>query len=152
MSAYTTAYPNAVASFPSNPRVDGVSIVSAIDVNSLYQEVVAVQSILGINPQTRPAATPWTTTVPLDTVTTYTTIRDRISNVENGLNIVYNDYVKKSGGTTIQSSGVGVVGLTLAPIANQTADMFQTVVSGATLVKITAAGKLWTAGFDGGTP
>ena len=150
--AYTTVYPNNIASFPaSNPRIDGVSIVTAIDVNSTYQEIIAVESTLGTNPQTRPAATPWTTAVPLDTTTVFTTVRDRISNVENGLNIVYNDYVKKSGGTTIISSAVGIVSLTVAPVASQTADLFQAVVSGSPVTKITAAGAFWTATIDGGT-
>lgn len=152
MTTYTTVYPGSIPSFPaSNPRIDGTSIVSAIDVNSVYQEVIAIASTLGINPQTRPAATPWTTGSALDTSTTYTTVRDRISNVENGLNIVYNDYVKKSGGTTIISSAVGIVSLTVAPITNQTADLFQAVVGGSPVTKITATGAFWTATIDGGT-
>lgn len=151
--SYTTVYPNNIASFPaSNPRIDGVSIVTAIDVNSTYQEIIAVESTLGTNPQTRPAATPWTTSTPLDTTTVFTTVRDRISNIENGVNIVYNDYVKKSGGTTISSTTATTVGLTLAPGAGQTADLLQAVVGGVTIMKIDKTGKLWTTAFDGGTP
>lgn len=152
MTAYTTVFPNTIPSFSaSNPRIDGTSIVSAIDVNALYQEVIAIASILGTNPQTRPAATPWTTSSPLDTATTFSTIRDRISNTENGLNIVYNDYVKKSGGTTIQSAAPAVVNLTLAPGTSQTADLFQSVVGGTAVTKIDKTGKFWTSTLDGGT-
>jgi hypothetical protein len=152
LTTYTTVFPANIPSFPaSNPRIDGTSIVSAIDVNSVYQEVIALAATLGTNPQTRPAATPWTTGSPLDTSTTYTTVRDRISNVENGLNIVYNDYVKKSGGTTIQSSATTVVSLAVSAIASQTADLFQAVVSGTAVTKITATGAFWTATIDGGT-
>lgn len=146
-------YPAAVPTFGA-PRIDGTSVVVAVDVNALYDEVVQIASTLDTNPQTR--ATAWSLSDTFDTTTNKTTVRERITNVENGTYIVYNDYVKKSGGTIILptvggSAATNVVNLTLTAQPSQTANLLEVKVGGVVKTSVDSVGRLRTTTIDGGT-
>lgn len=149
---YSAQYPNNIPYFTDiNPRVDGSSIVSAIDVNSLYAETTKLAQAVGTNPFKRGDGAGWGIGT-FDTTTVFTTLGDRVNNVENGTYVVYNDYVKRTGSSVIISSGTNVVNLALTAINSQIANMFEARNSSNTIVtKITAEGKLWTASIDGGS-
>lgn len=74
----TAVYPTAVKSFFY--RQDYTEIVEAADVNTAYEEITAVQSILGTNPNTDN----------IDSATiAYATVRDNIAAVRRGLQDPY---------------------------------------------------------------
>jgi hypothetical protein len=145
---YTPLYPGAVQSF--SERSDGVNVVSAVDVNQLYGEVNKLETYVGTNPHSRPSGNPWGTGSFNTSSSTFVSASERLLNVENGTYIVYNDYVSKSGGTTIQPSGPSVVGLTFAPASSGNPDLLY--AEGSVVTKITSTGKFWTTAIDGGTP
>ncbi len=146
-------YPGAIPTFGA-PRIDGTSVVVAVDVNALYDEVVQIASTLDTNPQTRASA--WSLSDTFDTTTNKTTVRERITNVENGTYIVYSDYVKKSGGTIILptvggSPATNVVNLTLTAQSSQTANLLEVKVGGVVKTSVDSVGRLRTTTIDGGT-
>jgi len=108
-------YPTQVRAYTS--EVDLVSTVNASDVNSLQQEIVAIETALGTAASTSPLISTyggtWSTTT-----TNWTTLGDRLLNIEaglvNGLPAASSPYVSKSGGSTISvSTSTAAPGLTL---------------------------------------
>lgn len=141
-------YPNTPVVF--TPKVNLEDVVNAADVNRLYEEVTAIANTTGVTPQTR--STAWATGTFETGATTFSTVGERIRNTENGTYIVYNDYVSKSGGTTIVSSGTSVVNLSLKLRSSQTANMLELKdTSDAILASVSAAGTLRAVLIDGGT-
>lgn len=113
----TAAYPATVKSFTT--KVDFSDTVLAEHVNSLQDEVNSLQANLGTFIKT---GSGWVGE--FDQVTTaWNTLKDRLANIEYGLGDVYADYVSKSGGSTILSSGNDVVGLTVKAKTSQTANV-----------------------------
>jgi hypothetical protein len=153
--AYTPNYPTANVTFTSQERTDGIDIVSAIDINPVYGELKAVANTLGLDPQTRSSSNhpnAWGTGT-FSTAAT-TTVDNRISNVENGIYVVINDYISRSaasGANTIQPSGTTTVNLTLKPQTSQTADLLQAYVGSTAVTKIKSDGTFWTSVIDGGS-
>ena len=141
-------YPNFPVVF--SPKVNLEDTVIAEDVNRLYEEVTAIANVTGLTPQTR--STAWTSGTFDTSTTTYSSVGERIRNTENGTYIVYNDYVSKSGGTTIVSSGTSVVNLSLKLRSSQTANMLELKdTSDAILASVSAAGTLRAVLIDGGS-
>jgi hypothetical protein len=103
MATNPTGYPNQVRSYTA--EVDLVSTVAADNVNSLQQEIVAIETALGTAASTNPLTSTFTGSWSTAT-TNWTTVGDRLNNIEAGLvNGVTNaPYVSKTGGTTITSS------------------------------------------------
>jgi hypothetical protein len=95
-------------------RVDLVDTVIADNVNSLQEEVVALETTLGSaasnkNPLVSVfGATAFTTTMNGANGTAWSTVYDRLNNIENGLlnGIPNAPYVSKAGGSTISTAGV----------------------------------------------
>jgi hypothetical protein len=77
-------YPNQLASYAT--RVDNVDYVIANDVNALFAEIYAIQSIIGTNPHSRTSA--WNVGNFSTATTTWTSLSDRITNIENGIYII----------------------------------------------------------------
>ena len=108
MATNPNGYPNQIRSYTA--EVDLVSTVAADNVNSLQQEIVAIETALGTaastNPLTSTFSGSWSTAT-----TSWTTIGDRLNNIEAGLvNGVTNaPYVSKTGGTVVTTtSNVGL--------------------------------------------
>ena len=69
---------------PLSSRVDLRDTVVASDVNSLQEEVVALETTIGTAANSnKPLASTWTGT--FATTTTWTTVSDRLANIEAGL-------------------------------------------------------------------
>jgi hypothetical protein len=100
----TAFYPGSVRNFLA--RVDLVDTVIADNVNTLQEEVKAVQTTLGSAATgTSPLASTYSGT--FATTTTWTTLSDRIANIESGLvNGVGSSgaYVVRGGGSTITTA------------------------------------------------
>jgi hypothetical protein len=133
----TAAYPATVKSFTT--KVDFSDTVLAEHVNSLQEEVNALQANLGTFIKT---GSGWVGE--FDQVTTaWNTLKDRLANIEYGLGEVYTDYTSLSGGSTILSSGNSVVGLTLKAKTSQTANILEIRDSSNNLTaSVTSAGVL----------
>lgn len=103
------------ASYPSNlksfgTKTDFVDTVIADHVNSLQEETVAVQTVLGTSPAT---SSGWVGTFD-STTTTWSNVKTRINNIEYGVKNVYdkvggsNILPVANGGTGVSSLGTGI--------------------------------------------
>jgi len=108
----TASYPTSVRAYVA--RVDLVDTVIADNVNSLQEEVVALETTLGSAASNKSplvsvfGATAFTTVMNGTGGTSWLTVYDRLNNIENGLlNGVSNSpYVSRSGGSVIATSGI----------------------------------------------
>jgi hypothetical protein len=103
------SYPNSVKAF--TPKVNVVDLIQAADPNSLFEEVTAIESVIGTTPSVATAATAsgWA-----NTATDYTTLNGRLANIEKGIVAdTHTQYVKLSTvtakGDLIVASGSGAV-------------------------------------------
>jgi hypothetical protein len=150
-----------VANYPVNtiylpPKVDGTDTVVAADVNTAYDEISALGVELGLNPRLRTSgawaaitsASAWTDPVGA----TPANVKLRLDNIELGVRIATNNLVNKFGGSTITPSGTTVVGLKIAAITSQTANLieFSAPGSATAVTYVTPAGTLVANDLDGG--
>lgn len=144
-----TNYPSYPVTFTQ--KQDLVSLVAAGDVNVVYDEVTAIAGTLGVDPHKRTPA--WNTTNAFTTNTTFTSVDTRLDNVENGTFIVYQDYVSKSGGTTINpGTATNVVNLTLKAASGQSVNLLEVKdSSNSTVASVNKDGLLRAVLIDGGS-
>lgn len=142
------SYPNNVKSF--TPKVNVVDLIQAADPNSLFDEVTAIESVIGTTPSIATAATAsgWA-----NTATDYTTINGRLANIEKGIVAdTHTQYVKNVGGSEIVISGPSVVGLKVTATASQSADLMQWKdESGTVVTRVGSDGILYAAGGQVGS-
>ena len=129
MVSNPSGFPNQVRSYTA--EVDLVSTVAADNVNSLQQEIVALETALGTATSTNPLTSTYAGTFSTATLS-WNTIADRLLNIEAGLvNGVSNaPYVLKTGGSTITANNVK--GLVLS-LGSGTNNLFETYAAGPTL-------------------
>ena len=139
----TAAYPASVKSFTT--KVDFSDTVLAEHVNSLQAEVNSLQTNLGTLIKT---GSGWVGNVDFVT-TSWSTLKDRLANIEYGLKDVYDEYVSDVGGSVIVSSAIGVKSLVVRARASQTANLveFQTSAS-AVVTKVLPDGTIQTRGKE----
>lgn len=142
------SYPNNVKSF--TPKVNVVDLIQAADPNSLFDEVTAIESVIGTTPSIATAATAsgWA-----NTATDYTTINARLANIEKGIVAdTHTQYVTNTGGSNIAISNSSVVGLSVQAANSQSADLMQWKDSGGTVVtRVGPDGILYAAGGQVGS-
>lgn len=111
-------YPGSLRSFTT--KVNNVDIIDAAHPNTIQEELVAVQTTLGVNPQVSTTPTPgWTATS-----TAYTSVADRLANIERGLvSDTHTQYVSKSGGSVITSTTSATKGLVVKGASAQSANL-----------------------------
>ena len=115
----TASYPGSVRTF--TPKVNVVDLIQAADPNSLFEEVTAIESVIGTSPSiaTAAVASGWT-----NTATDYTTISGRIANIEKGIVAdTHTQYVKIAGGSTVVTSNASVTGLIIKGSVSQSANL-----------------------------
>lgn len=140
-------YPTGLPVF--DPKTNLEDTVNAPDVNDAYTEIVAIAGTLGTTPQTRAAN--WGVGSFETANLNYGTVGSRIQNVENAAHIIYNDYVKKSGGTIITSLENDTTSLSIKAKSGQTAPLFDIKnAANTTLVSVSSAGTLTAVLIDGG--
>jgi hypothetical protein len=113
-------YPGAIKSFQTKSNF--TEIVDSSHVNSLQDEVVAIQTNLGTNiaTSTSPSASGTFNTASQN----YGTLNARLANIETGVIAdSHNQYVHKVGGDTILPSATNVVGLNVRAAAGQSANL-----------------------------
>ena len=139
----TAAYPSSVKSFTT--KVDFTDTVLAEHVNSLQEEVNALQSNIGTLIKT---GSGWVGSVDFIT-TNWNTLKDRLANIEYGLKDVYDEYVSNVGGSVIVSSAIGVKSLVVRARASQTANLVEFQTSASTVVtKVQPDGTIYTRGKE----
>jgi len=137
----TATYPASIKGFTT--KADFVDTVLAVTVNDLQNEVAALEANIGTYITT---SSGWVGSFDQVT-TTWSTLKDRLTNIEYGLNTAYNTSTSTSGGSIIQASGTGTIGLTIKAAANQTADLLELQTSDGTIVsKVDASGNIYTSG------
>ena len=136
----TASYPASVKSFTT--KVDFTDTVLAEHVNSLQDEVNSLQANLGTFIKT---GSGWVGV--FDVVTTnWNTLKDRLANMEYGIKDVYDDYVSRSGGSSIVASGAAIKGLIVKGASSQTANLVEFQTSAGTVIsKVDAAGEIYTS-------
>jgi hypothetical protein len=142
------SYPNNVKAF--TPKVNVVDLIQAADPNSLFDEVTAIESVIGTTPSVATAATAsgWA-----NTATDYTTINGRLANIEKGIVAdTHTQYVKNVGGSSIVISGASTVGLAITAAVSQSADLMQWKDSDGNIVtRVGPDGILYAAGGQVGS-
>jgi hypothetical protein len=113
-------YPNTVKSFTT--KTDFTDLILAEHVNTLQDEVRTLEATIGTNP-----ATPTNFVGTFSkTTSVYSTLKDRIANLEYGVvGDVHTQYIHNTGGDTIQPTNATGVALTLQGFTSQTADLLQ---------------------------
>ena len=133
-------YPSAVKSFTT--KVDFTDTVLAEHVNSLQDEVNSLENNLGTYVAT---GSGWVGS--FDQVTTgWNTLKDRITNIEYGLNTAYNQRVDTAGGSTIQSTSNIVTSLIIKAKSGQSTNILEFQTSAGSVVsKVGTDGVIYTS-------
>lgn len=142
-------YPDFPVGF--TPKQNITDVVIAEDINRAYEEITAIAANVGLSPKTR--STSWGSGIFDTTTPSYSSLGERVRNVENGTFIVYGDYVSKSGGTTISSISASTVSLTIRAKSDQTANLLNITNSAGTgiLASVTKDGLFTAVRIDGGS-
>jgi hypothetical protein len=137
------SYPGAVRPFLNKTNV--VDIIDASHPNSLQEEVVAIESTIGLNPalSTAPSSSGTFST----TATQYATLVQRLANIETGIvSDSHTQYVRKTGNETIVNGTSTNVALTIRGAASQSANLQVWQNSSSTvLASMSASGALSVA-------
>lgn len=111
-------YPGSVRSFTT--KVNNVDIIDAAHPNVIQEELVAVQNVLGVNPQVSSGMSGTYTSV----TTEFGSVGERLDNIEMGITgDVHTQYLKKTGGSVITNATTATVPLTIQGAAGQTANL-----------------------------
>lgn len=136
------SYPTSVKAF--TPKVNIVDVIQAADPNSIFDEITAIESVIGTTPSLATAATAsgWA-----NTATDYTTIVARLANIEKGIVAdSHTQYVKVVGGSSIVASTASTKGLIIKGAASQSANLQEWQSSDGTVVAyISPTGNLTTS-------
>lgn len=132
----TASYPGAVRPFVSKTNV--VDIIDASHPNSLQEEVVAIESTIGLNPALSTA--PLSTNTFSSTATQYATLVQRLANIETGIvSDAHTQYVRKTGNETVVNGVSSNVALTIKGAASQSANLMEWRNSSNTLLASVSA-------------
>lgn len=144
-----TEFPTRVKSWTA--RRDLLDLVVAADVNTIYDEVTAIEQELGAGGvKTSPT---WGGSSFTSATTAWNSLKDRLANIENGVYTGINQRVDTAGGSTITSSTTSTVSLTVKARSSQTANLIEFKNSSNTVVSSVAPdGTLYAVAIDGGTP
>lgn len=113
------SYPSSVKTFTT--KVDFTDTVLAEHVNSLQGEVNSIEANLGTYIKT---GSGWIGS--FDQITSnWSTLKDRVANIEYGLYESYNHRVSTQGGSTVTSGTTSTVGLTFESVSSQTANQVE---------------------------
>ena len=116
----TASYPASVKTFTR--KRDLLDIVLAADINLVYDEVTAMQTVMGTFPAVNLG---WDSGTFDQSTLTWPNVRARIQNIEYGLFQAFNDRVKSSGGSTLTPASAATIGLTIKAAASQSANLFE---------------------------
>jgi hypothetical protein len=144
------SYPSSVKVFPTHVNV--TEVIDAGHPNTIQDEVVAVESTLGVLPSL--STTPSSGGTFNGTSYLFSTVSDRIANVETGVVAdTHTQYIRKSGDTAnvIQPGSNTTKGLVIKGAASQSANLLELQNNAGTVVAyIDASGNLTANNVTGG--
>lgn len=134
------SYPSSIRPFTTKTNI--LSVIDAADPNSLQEEVVAIETTLGINPALSTSVS--STDVFVSSSSQYSTVSLRLANLERGIvGDSHTQYVKKVGNETIVNAVPSNVAITVRGATNQTANLTEWKTStGTTVASISSAGRV----------
>ena len=136
------SYPSAIRSFSTKTNV--LDIIDASDPNSLQEEVIAIESSLGINPALSTSPNPSSGFTA--TSTQYSTLAQRLANIENGIvGDSHTQYLKKAGGETITNATASNVAIIVKGASSQSANLQEWKNSSNTTVASLTVNGVFTA-------
>jgi hypothetical protein len=140
------SYPLSVRPFTT--KVNVIDIVDASHPNSLQEEVVAIESTIGLNPALSTSPSPTGTFI--STSTQFNTLNQRLANIEIGIiSDSHSQYVKRAGNDAITNTGAANVGLVIRGAASQTASLQEwRTNANVVLARVTASGTLVASSVD----
>jgi len=150
------SYPSSVQVFSTH--VNTVEVIDASHPNLIQAEVVAIESTLGsaatgTDPRLSQTVTSASTWSP--TATTYTTVAERLNNIEKGVaGDSHSQYIRKAADTSnvIQPTAATTKPIVVKGAASQTANLQEWQnSSGTVLAYIDASGNLTAANVTGGS-
>jgi len=147
------SYPASTAVFTTKQNV--VDIIDASHPNVLQEEVVAIESTLGTNPNL--STTPSASGTFIGTATSFATVTSRLANIETGIVAdTHTQYIRKTAdsGNVIISSSATTKPLIVRGAVSQSATLQEWQNSGSTaLASVSSAGAITAASFvkTGGT-
>ena len=116
----TASYPASVRSFSTKRNT--LDIIDASDPNGLQEEVIAIQSAIGVSPalSTSPSASGTFAT----NATSFSTLTARLANIETGIvSDAHTQYIKRTGNETITNAIATNVGFTVRGATSQSANL-----------------------------
>lgn len=118
----TASYPSSIRSFSTKRNT--LDIIDASDPNGIQEEVVAMQSVIGVNPNISTA--PLSTGSFSGTSTAYASLVARLANIETGIvSDSHTQYIRRTGNETLVNSSASNVGLIIKGATSQSADLQQ---------------------------
>lgn len=144
------SYPSSLVNF-GLPKQNLTDIIQASDPNSLRDEVLAIETVIGTVPSLSTAAT--TSSSWYNDGRDYGSVNARLANIEAGIvGDTHVQYAKVAGGSTITPSTISTVGLTLTATSGQTADLQQWKnSSGTRITYVDSSGAIYSNGEPLGT-
>lgn len=132
------SYPSSVRSFSTKRNT--LDIIDASDPNSLQEEVIAIESTLGVSPNI--STSPSSNGSFANTATTFSSVSARLANIEIGIvSDAHTQYVKRTGNETIANAIASNVSLIIKGATGQSADLMQwRNASNAILARVKADG------------
>jgi hypothetical protein len=142
----TASYPSSVRPFTTKTNI--LSVIDAADPNSLQEEVVAIETTLGVNPALSTSVV--STDTFLNTSSQYSTVALRLANIERGIvGDSHTQYVRKTGNDTIVNAAASSIGLTVRGATSQSANLTEWKTSaGTTVASVSPVGKIIASNLD----
>lgn len=140
------SYPSSVRSFSTKRNT--LDIIDAADPNGVQEEIVAIQTTIGVSPSLSTA--PSSSGTFSATATTFSTLTARLANIETGIVAdTHTQYLKRVGNENITNATASNVGLTITGASSQSANLQNWKTNaGAVVASISSAGKLTASSVD----
>jgi hypothetical protein len=136
------SYPSQIATFPTHVNI--TEIIDASHPNNIQGEVVALEATVGTNPGTSTTPSPSGTFT--SSSTPYSTVKDRLANIEIGVvSDAHAQYLRKAGdgNNIIIPTATTVKGLVIKGAVSQTANLQEWQTSAGTVVtRVDSSGNL----------
>jgi hypothetical protein len=136
------SYPSSVRSFSTKRNT--LDIIDASDPNGIQEEVVAIQTAIGVSPALSTA--PSSSGTFSATATTFSTLTARLANIETGIVAdTHTQYIKRVGNENIANAVATNVALSITGAASQSAHLQNWKTNAGTVVASVSANGTLTA-------
>jgi hypothetical protein len=140
------SYPQAFVNFTTHRNV--FDVVDAADPNTIQNEVLAIQGAIGLNPSL--STSPLSTGTFVRTSNQWTTLNDRLANIEQGIvSDSHTQYIRRTGGELIVNASGATVALTVQGAVNQGVNLMEWKdTTGNVLASVSGTGKITASALN----